>query len=193
MNAKIFLHDVANLIAHLCTLKQRTGSTLASVCEARGKEQRNSESSRQYRTEEVKAELNMKNPLMMILILLMVMVALILTDTGDPTVPGKAGMMDPTDNDNDNDNNLDMKKLHGDSVPNIKVYYEEGRVNIIAVRNLSMIPNILKKADSFVMTMKNLKMNEREHARCLKVLCPNISKFILAFSAYVDKKEAEAN
>ena len=40
---------------------------------------------------------------------------------------------------------------------------------------------------------KELKMNAREHARCLKVLCPNISKFILAFSAYVDKKEAEAN
>ena len=40
---------------------------------------------------------------------------------------------------------------------------------------------------------KNLKMNEREHARCLKVLCPNISKFLLAFSAYTDKKEAEAN
>ena len=40
---------------------------------------------------------------------------------------------------------------------------------------------------------KNLKLDEREHARCLKVLCPNISKFILAFSAYTDKKEAEAN
>ena len=40
---------------------------------------------------------------------------------------------------------------------------------------------------------KEFKMGEREHARCLKVLSPNIAKFILAFSAYVDKKEAEAN
>jgi len=40
---------------------------------------------------------------------------------------------------------------------------------------------------------KNLKMNATEHARCLKVLCPNISKFLLAFSAYTDMKEAEAN
>ena len=40
---------------------------------------------------------------------------------------------------------------------------------------------------------KNLKMGEREHARCLKVLCPNISKFLVAFNAYTDKKEAEAN
>lgn len=40
---------------------------------------------------------------------------------------------------------------------------------------------------------ENLKMDAQEHARCLKVLCPNISKFILAFSAYTDMKEAEAN
>jgi hypothetical protein len=40
---------------------------------------------------------------------------------------------------------------------------------------------------------KSLKMNHEEHARCLRVLCPNIAKFILAFSAYTDMKEAEAN
>lgn len=40
---------------------------------------------------------------------------------------------------------------------------------------------------------KEFKMGEREHAHALKVLSPNIAKFILAFSAYVDKKEAEAN
>ena len=40
---------------------------------------------------------------------------------------------------------------------------------------------------------KELKLDERQHARALKVLSPNIAKFILAFSAYVDKKEAEAN
>ena len=41
---------------------------------------------------------------------------------------------------------------------------------------------------------ENLKMDYKEHVRCLRVLSPNIAKFILALgNLNVDKLEAEMN
>ena len=62
-----------------------------------------------------------------------------------------------------------------------------------------MDTKLLQKAlrGAITLDVKNaeqqLKMSSADHAAAFNVLCPNIAKFILAFSAYTDMKEAEMN